>query len=117
MNRRDFARLSIAVSIVGAAPWRALAETYDYPWKLGLITDEADPDLSHVLSSFYPKYGLKWAEIRNLKLDGKSKYAYMAATPAQLKETRKMLDDAGIKMSVLDTAVYKINLPGTKSVG
>ncbi len=117
MNRRDFARLSIAASVVGASAWRAFADTYDYPWKLGIITDEVDADLSHVLGSFYPKYGLKWAEVRNLKLDGKSKYAYMSATPAQLKETRKMLDDAGVKMSVLDTAVYKITLPGTKSIG
>lgn len=93
------------------------AKSFDYPWKLGIITDEVDPDLSRVLSSFYPKYDLHWAEIRNLKLDGKSRYVYSAATPQQLKETKKQLDDAGVKLSVLDTGVYKIALPGTKPAG
>lgn len=89
------------------------AETFDYPWKLGIITDEVSPDLSVVFGQFYPKYGLKWAEIRNVSLDGRSKYVYNHATPAQLKEIRKQLDDAGVKLSVLDTGVYKVPLPGT----
>ncbi len=76
-----------------------------------------NPDLGEVLKSFYPKYELKWAEIRNSTLDGKSKYVYKSATTAQLKEIRKQLDDAGVKLSVLDTAFYKIALPGTKPVG
>src|SRR5581483_5439355 len=88
--------------------------TFDFPWKLGIITDEVDPDLSVVLGRFYPKYGLKWAEIRNLKLDGRSRYVYKTATPEQLKDIRKQLDDAGVKLSVLDTAIYKVPLPGTK---
>ena len=116
MTRRDFHRLSglAAASIVVASSEPASAEPYDYPWKLGVITDEADPDLALVLSRFYRKYQLRWAEIRNLKLDGKTQYAYKAATTAQLKTIKQQLDDAGVKMSVLDTAVYKIPLPGTQ---
>jgi sugar phosphate isomerase/epimerase len=81
---------------------------------LGIITDEVSPDLDTVLSSFYPKYKLQWAEIRNLKFGGKSEYVYRSATPEQLKSARKQLDDAGVKLSVLDTGVYKIMLPGSK---
>ncbi len=117
MTRRDFTRLSGLASLTLATLPKAFAEQYDYPWKLGIITDEVDPELSVVLSKFYPKYGLRWAEIRNLKLGGVSKYAYKSATPAELKETRKQLDDAGVKLSVLDTGVYKIPLPGTKPLG
>jgi L-ribulose-5-phosphate 3-epimerase len=113
MNRREFNRLG-ALTAFGLAAGMAGAETFDYPWKLGIITDEVDPDLSVVLEKFYPKYGLKWAEIRDVKLDGKRKYVYKSATPEQVKEIRKQLDDAGVKMSVLDTAIYKIPLPGTK---
>ena len=113
MNRREFSRLG-AMTALGLAARMAGAETFDYPWKLGIITDEVDPDLSVVLEKFYPKYGLQWAEIRNVKLDGKSKYVYNAATPQQLRDIRKELDDKGIKLSVLDTAIYKIPLPGTK---
>lgn len=116
MNRREFSRLGAAAAL-GFAARMGFAETFDYPWKLGVITDEVSPDLTVVLSQFYPKYGLKWAEIRNLKLDGKSKYAYKNATPDQLKDARKQLDDAGVKLSVLDTDVYKVPLPGTKPTG
>jgi sugar phosphate isomerase/epimerase len=116
MNRREFNRVT-AVAAVGLAVRAGRAETFDYPWKLGIITDEADPDLNVVLEKFYPKYGLKWAEIRNVKLDGRSRYVYKTATPQQLKDIRKQLDDAGVKLSVLDTAVYKVPLPGTKPLG
>ncbi|MBV9498052.1 MAG: hypothetical protein JO138_01625 [Acidobacteriaceae bacterium] len=30
---------------------------------------------------------------------------------------KKQLEDAGVKLSVLDTAIYKIALPGTNPVG
>ena len=114
MNRRDFNRLSI-VAAFGAGALRG--ETFDYPWKLGIITDEADPDLSRVLSTFYPKYQLHWAEIRNVKLDGKSRYVYNSASPQQVKQIKKELDDAGVKLSILDTGIYKITLPGTQPLG
>ncbi|MBV9156640.1 MAG: sugar phosphate isomerase/epimerase [Acidobacteriaceae bacterium] len=116
MNRRDFNRLgaTAALSFAANAGYRA---QFDYPWKLGIITDEVDPDLTRVLSSFYPKYDLHWAEIRNLQLDGKSQYVYKTATPEQLKHIKQQLDGAGVKMSVLDTGIYKITLPGTQPVG
>ena len=95
----------------------AFAESFDYPWKLGIITDQVDFDLIRVLSSFYPKYQLRWAEIRYLRLAGEKKYVYAEATPGQLRQIKRQLDDAGVKLSVLDTAVYKIALPGTTPVG
>lgn len=116
MNRREFVGLSSLAALGFAAPAWADA-TFDYPWKLGIITDEVSPDLSRVLSGFYPKYGLKWAEIRNLKLDGKNQYVYKTATTDQLRQVKKQLDDAQVKLSVLDTGVYKIAMPGTKPLG
>ncbi len=114
MNRREF----IATTSLAAFRLPVFArEAFDYPWKLGIITDEVSPDLAVVLSRFYPRYGLKWAEIRNIKLNGASKYVYKSATPAELAGIRKQLDDANVKLSVLDTGVYKILLPGTKAVG
>jgi L-ribulose-5-phosphate 3-epimerase len=112
MNRRAFNRLATFASLgLGARNLRS--EQFDYPWKLGIITDEADPDLTRVLSSFYPKYQLQWAEIRNIKLNGKSTYVYNHATPDQVKQIKQQLDGAGVKVSVLDTGIYKIALPGT----
>jgi len=112
MNRRTFNRLSALGALGMAARW-AGAETFDYPWKLGIITDEVDSDLARTLGSFFPQYQLKWAEIRNVKLDGKSTYVYNHATPDQVKQIKRGLDDAGVKLSVLDTGIYKIALPGT----
>ncbi|HLH02163.1 MAG TPA: sugar phosphate isomerase/epimerase family protein [Bryobacteraceae bacterium] len=114
LTRRQFAGFGAGLALGSAL---AIAEQFDYPWKLGIITDEVDPDLGRVLASFYPKYGLKWAEIRNLTLGGKNKYVYKSASVAELKEVRKQLDGAGVKLSVLDTAIYKIALPGTTPVG
>jgi L-ribulose-5-phosphate 3-epimerase len=116
MKRRDFTHLT-ALTALGFALPPASAETFDYPWKLGIITDEVDADLARVLSSFYPKYQLRWAEIRDLKLDGKTRYIYNSATPSQLRAVKKQLDDAGVKLSVLDTGIYKIALPGTHPLG
>jgi sugar phosphate isomerase/epimerase len=115
MNRRQFLQLSGAG--LGVLPMLSSGETFDYPWKLGIITDEVDFNLTRVLSEFYPKYGLKWAEVRELSLDGKRAYVYKDATDARLRDIRKQLDDAGVKLSVLDTAVYKIALPGTTPLG
>jgi len=112
MRRRDFTRIA-GLGAVSLASRFSFAETFDYPWKLGIITDEVDPDLHRTLSSFFPKYGLKWAEIRNVKIGGKSEYVYKSATPAQLRQIKAQLDGAGVHVSVLDTAVYKDTLPGT----
>lgn len=113
MNRRQFHRLG-ATAALSLYSRLAEAASFDYPWKLGVITDEVSADLGETLKTFYPKYQLGWAEIRNLKLGGKNKYVYKAASPEEIKDIRKQLDDANVKLSILDTAFYKIALPGTK---
>ena len=115
-TRRQFAKLS-AFAALGMSVSLGYGEEFDYPWKLGIITDEAGLDLAKVLNTFYPKYHLRWAEIRNLELDGTSKYVYKSATPAQLRDIKKQLDDKDVKVSVLDSGVYKIALPGTTPLG
>lgn len=116
MNRREFARLT-TLAALGVASQKIFADEFDYPWKLGVITDEVSPDLSIVLSKFYPQYKLQWAELRNVKVRDKSRYLYKAATSAEIKQVKKQLDNAGVKVSVLDTGIYKIALPGTTPLG
>jgi sugar phosphate isomerase/epimerase len=111
LNRRQF-NLS-ALTALGLAARTSFAEAFDYPWKLGVITDEADFDLDRTLRDFCPKYGLKWVEIREIAIDGKHTYVYKSATPAQLKDIKQKLSDADVKLAVLDTAIYKDHLPGT----
>lgn len=117
VSRRDFSRIGALAGLGAAMAAEARSGEFDYPWKLGVISDEVSPDLPKTLSTFYPKYHLEWTEIRNVSLDGKSSYVYKSATPDQAKEIRKQLDDAHVKLAALDTAVYKITLPGTKPLG
>ncbi len=93
-----------------------LPSAFAYQSKLGVTTDQIDLNLSTALNNFLPRYGLHWAEIRYVTLGGKKTYVYSGATPDQLKQIRKQFDDAGVKLSVLDTAIYKITLPGTTPV-
>jgi sugar phosphate isomerase/epimerase len=115
MKRRHFTGLAAAAFL--CEPSRIVAEAFDRSWNLGIITDQVDLDLRNALRSFFPRYQLRWAEIRYLQLNGKKCYAYADSTPKQLKEIKQQLDDAGVRVSVLDTAVFKVTLPGTIPVG
>jgi sugar phosphate isomerase/epimerase len=116
LTRRDF-RLLCTFAGFGPALLAAFRENLDYPWQLGVITDQVDLDMAWVLSNFCRKFKLAWAEIRYLQLDGKKQYVYSDATPLQLREVKRLMDDAGVRLSVLDTAIYKIALPGTTPAG
>lgn len=116
ITRREFTLLGAAAALALKSQARDAGQ-FDYPWKLGVITDEVSTDLHRVLASFYPKYRLRWAEIRGVELDGHRSYVYRSATRKQLSDIKRQLDDAGVKLSVLDTAIYKITLPGTHPLG
>ena len=115
MNRRAFNRLGTAAVI--AYPFGGLfATASDGPWKLGIITDQVDFD-GLMLSTFYSKYRLSWGR-RSVTSNLLGRTATSTPTLlAELKQMKKQLDDAGVKVSVLDTAIYKIALPGTNPVG
>jgi sugar phosphate isomerase/epimerase len=115
VNRRTFNQLG-ASALIGSAV-RAFADRVDYQWKLGIITDQVDFDLQVVLKRFFPRYHLRWAEIRYLNSDGQKRYVYAESTQDELKQMKRQLDDAGVRLSVLDTAIFKITLPGTTPVG
>ena len=73
--------------------------------------------MAWVLRDFYPRYQLRWAEIRYLQIAGHKRYVYADATPAQLRQIRQALDRAGVQLAVLDTALFKVALPGTTPAG
>ena len=78
--------------------------------KISITTDEIDPDLSISLA-FIQRFGLRWAEIRNLF--GKYNTSQPAAT---VKKARKMLDDAGVKLAILDTGFFKVAPPTSEEL-
>ncbi len=77
-------------------------------FKLGSISDEWSQDFEEALKAM-KTYGLRWVEIRTLW-----KVYNTETSPAQLQRLKDLLEKYRFKVSVLDTAVYKCALPGTK---
>lgn len=116
MNRRSFHLLALSALARLSSSAQTGPGIFER-WKLGVITDQVSFDLGQVLRGFYVKYPLHWAEIRYLQLRGKSRYVYSDSTPQELKQVRSRLDAAGVRVSILDSAIYKIALPGTNPTG
>jgi sugar phosphate isomerase/epimerase len=73
--------------------------------RLGVTTDEIDEDLL-TAAKFLKEFGLKYGEVRQVW--GK----YNTSQPVEkIKEARALLDEQGIKVSVLGTAFFKTDLP------
>jgi L-ribulose-5-phosphate 3-epimerase len=100
MNRRQF---------FGSVTALACRSGVDLKSRLGVTGDEIAPDLETALKVLR-ELGLGWIELRNVW--GK----YVTDLPlAECRRARGLLDRAGVKVSVLDTALFKCDLPGVPS--
>lgn len=76
---------------------------------LAVTTDEIDDDLRIALD-FLGRHGLDYCEIRHLW--GK----YNTSWPVEkIRYARTLLDDAGIRLAILDTGFFKVPLPDSNS--
>ena len=99
LSRRQFAAAAL-VPVAGRL--RALPLS---SFKLGVTTDEIDDD-TLVAAQFLRRYGLAWAEVRNLW------GPYNTDQPVEkVRQARAIFDEQGIRVSVLDTGFFKIPLP------
>jgi sugar phosphate isomerase/epimerase len=109
MNRRHFLRGAATVAgatVIGAPPAAAAATLKA---RLGVTGDEIAPDLETTVRVLR-ELGLSWIELRNVW--GK----YVTELPlADCKRARALLDKEQIRVSVLDSALYKCDLPGAPS--
>jgi len=113
MNRRDLLKgLSIisGSACFGVALARAAQSPLDR-FKLGAISDGFSQDFAEALK-ILKGYGLPWVEIRNVWGVYNTE-----ATPAQIQRIKDLLNKYQCRVSVVDTALYKCVLPGTKAVG
>lgn len=79
-------------------------------FKLGAISDGFSENFEEALK-IMAGYGLSWVEIR--KVFG----VYNTETsPAQVRRLKELLDQYKFRVSVIDSALYKCTLPGTKPV-
>src|SRR6478672_12768438 len=105
MNRRIFlAGLGSLITALHAAvpsPGR---------FKLGAISDGFSEDFEEALQ-IMKGYGLGWVEIRHV-----FGIYNTEATPAQIQRLKDLLEKYQFRVSVIDSALYKCALPGTKPV-
>ena len=105
-SRREFVGSGLALS-AGLAS--ALAEDSSSRIRLAVTTDEIDDDLRIALD-FLGRHGLNYCEIRNLW--GK----YNTSWPiGKIRYARTLLNNAGIRLAILDTGFFKVPLPDSSS--
>ena len=106
MPSMSLTRRSLLASLAAAPLLRAIEPA---KLKIAITTDEVDEDLGVALE-FLARHKLKWAEIRNLG----GKYN-TAQPPEMIREARKQLDGAGVKLAILDTGFFKVPLPESQA--
>jgi sugar phosphate isomerase/epimerase len=105
-TRRQLLQLASFAAAARALPAAALTQ-----FKLGVTTDEISDDLTEAVR-FLGRFGLKYAEIRNLA--GK----YNTSQPVEkVREAKKILDEHRIETCILDTGFFKVPLPAENAEG
>jgi L-ribulose-5-phosphate 3-epimerase len=79
-------------------------------FKLGAISDGFSQNFEEALN-IMKSYGLSWVEIRHV-----FGIYNTEASPAQIQRVKDLVDKHGFRVSVIDSALYKCALPGTRSV-
>ena len=113
LARRDFLKnLAGAAAVLSSGLMQAFPATAVAAkrFKLGAISDGFSLDFEQALT-LMKGYGLEWVEIRNVW----GKYN-TEATPDEIRRIKQLLGHHGFRVSVVDTALYKCALPGTKPV-
>jgi sugar phosphate isomerase/epimerase len=113
MNRRAFLKTlgiiggsaSFATAFLEAAP---TATSPLSRFKLGAISDGFSDNFEEALK-IMKGYGLSWVEIRQV-----FGVYNTEASPAQVQRLKDLVHEYGFRVSVIDSALYKCTLPGTK---
>ncbi len=82
--------------------------------RVSAVTDECASSEEGAVK-FALAHGLKWVELRSIP-GPNPKPSYHLAEEATLKNSAKLLSDAGLKVSFLNTPLLKHGLPGTEVV-
>jgi L-ribulose-5-phosphate 3-epimerase len=110
MNRRHFLRSASTVAAAASIGSGAGAAVLPgLKGRLGITGDEIAPDLETALRVLR-ELGLTWIELRNVW----GKYITEVSL-ADCKRARTLMDKQGVRVSVLDTALYKCDLPDAPS--
>ena len=104
MTRRDLLLASFASPALFAKPNKIGRS------RLSAITDEIAKTPADAIA-FAKQYGLQWLELRDVP---GTKSVYTALSANELNPAAKEFQDAGIKISFLNSPMLKFGLPGTE---
>lgn len=107
MQRRTFLK-NAALLCCAMHGWAATGNQALSRFKLGAISDGFSQDFEEALK-IMRGYGLHWVEIRQV-----FGVYNTEASPQQIQEIKQLLDRYEFRVSVIDSALYKCVLPGTK---
>ena len=114
MRRRTFVKtLSLAaagVSLSGLTAGRKAYGAHLKHFNLGIITDEVHEDVETALE-FASQFGLDWVEIRSIWGQ-----PVTDAGENSINRLKKLLQIYGLRVSVVDTVLFKTTLPGTRPI-
>lgn len=114
MRRRTFLKnvggLCGGLTAEGLSRLAIAADSPAHRFRLGVISDELSQDFEEALK-IMKGYGLRWVEIRTVWNTYNTE-----ASPEQIQRLKSLLHQYDFALSVLDTALYKCDLPGTKNV-
>lgn len=101
--RRQFLASLLAAARAGAADSIGLD-------RISLLTDEIARSPEEAIA-FCKQYGVRWVELRGVPGRGAT-YAYL--DESELRAAARQLEEAGLRVSFLNTPLLKFTLPGTE---
>ncbi len=114
MRRRTFVKTlplaAAGVSLSGLTAGRKAYGAHLKHFNLGIITDEVHEDVETALE-FASQFGLGWVEIRSIWGQ-----PVTDAGENSINRLKKLLQIYGLRVSVVDTALFKTTLPGTRPI-
>jgi L-ribulose-5-phosphate 3-epimerase len=112
MNRRRFlGNLAVFSSSVWLGrPAAGATMTPPSQFKVGATSDGFSQNFEEALRVM-KNYGLQWVEVRRV-----FGIYNTEASPAQIRQMKELVNRYGMRVSVIDSAVYKCTLPGTAPI-
>ncbi|MBL8216134.1 MAG: sugar phosphate isomerase/epimerase [Bryobacterales bacterium] len=106
-------RRMLFASALGGAALPLLAKGRIDLSRVSAITDEIARSSADAVK-FVQQYGLKWVELRNVPGQRKE---YIYLDEAELRAEAKLLDEAKLRVSFLNSSLLKVTVPGIEPVG
>jgi L-ribulose-5-phosphate 3-epimerase len=105
-SRREFLGGALAAGLAAAMP-KSMFSAVNSPFHIAVINDEISPDFGHVVEVVSKEFGLQWIELRSMW-----KKNVMDLDDKQLAESKRLLDNAKLRVTDIASPIFKVDWPG-----